>query len=93
MKHNRTGGPMTGNRYPTIDDLKARAAMIGLSITELATEAGLTRATVSSPKRAKAPNTATIDALLQVIEPRELSVRDHLIALHGVPETKSEQAA
>lgn len=84
---------MPANHYPTIEDLKLRAFKIGLSVAVLASEAGLSRPTVSSPKRAKAPNTATIEALLRVIEPRERELLVHLIDLHGVPEITSERAA
>lgn len=93
MKHNGMAGEMPANHYPTIEDLKLRASKIGLSVAVLANEAGLSRPTVSSPKRAKAPNTATIEALLGVIEPRERDLLRHLIALHGIPEAHSEQAA
>lgn len=84
---------MTPAKLPSIADLKARAQRIGLTTTDLAKEAGLGRVTVASPKRAAAPNVTTIEKLLDVVTRHEVEQLHYLIALHGVPETSSEQAA
>jgi predicted transcriptional regulator len=83
MKHN---GP-----YPPVEQIKARAQAIGLTLTALAAEAGVARSTIFQLERGRDPHLKTINRIVTALEARELAQRDHLIALHGVP--NSSEAA
>ena len=77
MKHN---GP-----YPPVEQIKARAQAIGLTLTALASEAGVARSTIFQLERGRDPHLNTIKRIVGALETRELAQRDHLIALHGIP--------
>jgi predicted transcriptional regulator len=69
----------------SIDDILARAKEISLPTLDLARAAGVHESTVY---RAKGNTTlSTLRALTEALTARELTLRDYLIGLHGLPET------
>lgn len=83
---------MADNPYPSIVEIKARAEKIGLSLAELARDAGIARSTIFQIGRGRDPHVGTISSIVDCLERRELAQRDHLVALHGVPSKRSEVA-
>jgi predicted transcriptional regulator len=68
-----------------MEQIKARARAIGLTLTALAAEAGVARSTIFQLERGRDPHLNTIRRIVGALETRELAQRDHLIALHGIP--------
>lgn len=74
---------------PSVEQIKARAAMIGLDLTALAAAAGVARSTIF--RLGENPQANTTKAIMAALETRERAVLRHLIALHGMP--RDEAAA
>lgn len=76
-----------------VKDLAARIARIRLPQTKIAAATKLDEDTVSRALRARRGClNSTAIKIEQVVVAEELRLRDHLIALHGIPENQGRAA-
>lgn len=70
-----------------VEQIKARAEMVGLDLTALAAAAGVARSTIF--RLDKNPNRNTEKAITAALETREREVLQHLLALYGIPQDEA----
>lgn len=76
------------------EDIARRAKRIRLPIGQLAFEAGCARGTAQRTLLGHTdPRHSTLRALGVALTEEELALRDHLCALHGIPQVNGREAA